>query len=108
MRILVKMDNDYRLLTLPAAYKMNYNGATWYYKFGKDLFEKLLVKYPLEDIYLMNFSPDKSQTKDIEKVFKLNPVYFYMRREEIYRMYMLSRKILQYTEKRKIDYYGTD
>lgn len=37
MRILVKMDNDYRLLTLPAAYKMNYNGATWYYKFGKDL-----------------------------------------------------------------------
>ena len=37
MRILVKMDNDYRLLTLPAAYKMSYNAATWYYKFGEDI-----------------------------------------------------------------------
>ena len=37
MRIMVKMDNDYRLLTLPAAYKMSYNGAKWYYKFGDDV-----------------------------------------------------------------------
>ena len=37
MRIMVRMGDDYRLLTLPAAYKMSYNGATWYYKFGEDL-----------------------------------------------------------------------
>ena len=37
MRIMVRMGDDYRLLTLPAAYKMSYNGAKWYYKFGEDL-----------------------------------------------------------------------
>lgn len=74
----------------------------------KGEFEKILKKYGHEDIYLLNFAPHQSHRKDIEKVFKMHPTYFYMRREEIYRMYSLQRKVFKYAEKRKIDYYGSD
>ena len=37
LRIFIKLDNDYRLLTLPAAFKMSVSSATWYYKINNDL-----------------------------------------------------------------------
>lgn len=74
----------------------------------KHQFDKVLDKYGYEDIYLLNFKPTQVEKKELEKVFILNPVYFYMRREELYRMHSLQRKIFKYTEQRKIDYYGTD
>lgn len=74
----------------------------------KPEFDKILDKYGYEDIYLLNFKPTQAERKDLEKVFMYHPVYFYMRREELYRMHSLQRKIFKYTERRKIDYYGTN
>lgn len=71
-------------------------------------FEKILNKYSHEDVYLLNFATHQSHRKDLEKLFRMHPTYFYMRREEIYRMFNLQRKVFQYVEKRKIDYYGTN
>lgn len=36
-RIYVRMDGEYRLLTLPAAYKMTASESTWYYTVGDDV-----------------------------------------------------------------------
>ena len=39
LRIFIKIDGKYRLLTMPAAFKMDLNMATWYYKINDDIIE---------------------------------------------------------------------
>ncbi|MBQ7307354.1 MAG: hypothetical protein IJW82_02395 [Clostridia bacterium] len=36
LRIFVDLDNEYKLLAMPSAFKMNLNGAVWYYKTDND------------------------------------------------------------------------
>ena len=37
LRIFIKLDGEYRLLTMPSCYKLTVNSSTWYYKFDDDM-----------------------------------------------------------------------